>query len=113
VLRLIAGILGIYGCYLFAVRYPFFSRLHVVLGTFCLVGAVALWMKRPWSRYIVYTVATLFAGYWFWMISQVWEKGWPFNTAIQSAVSLAPGILMVSVAVGSMVVVHKAFKNVR
>lgn len=112
-LRIIAAILGVYGIYVLTVSYPLISWLHVILCAVCAIGSVALWLKRPWSKYIVYTVATLFIVLWGLMIFRVYERGWPYETAIQSVISLAPGILMVSVALSSMVIVHRAFKNVR
>jgi glucose dehydrogenase len=84
---------------------------HIINGFFFLFTAVAIWMKKSWSQYLVHFIALLFIGSWIWAVWQVWRQGWPYESFLQTLISLLPGLLMVGVALGSMIVVHKDFRR--
>ena len=112
-LRFVAVILGAYGVYSFIAGYQYSNWSYLIGGVLCLVGAVSLWLKKRWSQYFVYIVAVLFCGSWLFALWQVAERGWPYNSLSQTVIALIPGLLMVGIAIGSCVVVYRAFKRER
>ena len=112
-LRFIAGILGAYGVYSIIAGYQYGDWSSLIGSGLCLVAAVSLWLKKRWSQYLVYIVAALFCGSWLFVLWQVAERGWPYSSISQTVIALIPGLLMVGVAIGSSVVVYRAFKRER
>jgi hypothetical protein len=111
--RLIAGILGLYATYSVFVGYRSGYWAYALSGLICYVAAGALWLRKPWSQYLVYLIAVLFTGSWLWAVGQVAQRGWLYQGLLESVISLIPGLLMVSVAIGSVIVVRRTFRHER
>ena len=112
-IKFIAVILAVFGVYTLVSAYQSSNWVPVSGGVLCLITTTTLWLKKPWSKYLVYFIGTVFTGEWLWVIWSVYEQGWPYTGALQTVIALIPGLLMVIFALGSMVVVHRAFPNDR
>jgi hypothetical protein len=112
-IRFLAIVVGSYAAY--SVWAGFRSEVwgYAVFGVACGVTAIAMWLRKPWSQYLLYVLGALFIGIWIWSILQVVERGWPYESVLESGISLVPGLLMVGVIIGSCWVARKAFTRER
>jgi len=75
------------------------------------VSAIGLGMMQPWSRYPIYILSLATVLYWLYVVWSVWKSGWPYDDAVKTAISLAPGILLVVVCMGTSWFVFSLFKD--
>jgi hypothetical protein len=112
-IRFLAIVLGSYAAY--SVWAGFRSEVwgYAVFGVACGVTAIALWLRKSWSQYLLYILGALFIGTWIWSVLQVVGRDPPFESALESVISFVPGLLMVGVIMISCWVVRKAFTRER
>lgn len=112
-IRFLAILFGVYSTYSLWSAQVYGQWTYGLFGIVGIVTAVGLWIKKPWSQYLAYVLGTLFIGTWMFAVWQVYEQGWPYEGALQTAISLVPGLLMVFVVLGSCFAIWKAFRRER
>jgi uncharacterized BrkB/YihY/UPF0761 family membrane protein len=80
------------------------SLLPVAVACVCSVASIGLWRSRPWSRWVVYLVSTLFCVYFAWFVWTLVQGRWP-------VVSVIPGLTLLMFGVASAVHVRRVFRN--
>jgi hypothetical protein len=92
--RALALFLGSYA--LFACWTLFYNFSFIAVATACVLGcaAVGLWLMRPWSRWIVYSLSAVVCVWFAWYVSRLMRDGWPYDDAAKSVVAVLPASLL-------------------
>jgi hypothetical protein len=83
--------------------------LGITIALVSVAGGIGLMLNRRWSRYCIYVVSMGFIGTWLYYVAVLAMRAWPYDTLLESVISLVPGLFMVFVAAGSSYVVRKHF----
>ena len=86
-----------------------FSSIYALLSMF---AAISLFLRKSWSKYLIYLVALLTSGTWLLAILVIFKDGWPYSTVKESVTSLIPGFLLLTVCICGPIVVYKYFKRI-
>jgi hypothetical protein len=86
------------------------SPLAAVVACLCGAAAVGLWLKQPWSRWIVYSISTLLCLYFAWYVWGLVQLGWPYESGTKSIVSLIPGSVLLMFGIAAAVHVRRFFR---
>lgn len=84
-----------------------------IFAALLLIGAVGLFLKRPWARFPIYvfSVAVVLT----WVVYTIWlirKVGWPdYETTWQSILGLVPGVLLCAGCAIACRVVHRYFRE--
>lgn len=111
--RFLAILFASYSAYSFWVAQDYGKWGYAFFGAVSLGTAIFLWFKKAWSQYLVYVLGAVFIGAWLFAVWQVYERGWPYEDALRSFISLVPGLLMVFVVLGACYIVRRAFRRER
>ena len=87
------------------------SPVAVMVAAVCGSAAIGLWLKRTWSRWIVYFIST---GLCLYFPSYVWrlvQNGWPYESGTRSFVSLLPGLVLLMFGIAAAVHVGTVFRR--
>jgi hypothetical protein len=87
---------------------------HGVFAVLPLIGALGLFLKRPWARFAIYAFSVAVVPTWvvytIWFIS---KAGWPYYaTTLQSVLGLVPGVLLCAGCGIACWAVHRYFRAV-
>jgi len=82
------------------------------LGTslFAFVAAVGLFLDKVWSQYLWHALSLAIIASWAYTVASVAMAGWPYETILETFISLIPGLLLVGVFAGGSVIVYKHFR---
>jgi hypothetical protein len=114
-LKTIAVLLALYGGFALQQGMGGENYLALLCAVLAFAAAVGLWLRKPWSQYCVYILASGFVFPWLWYTWSVWwgvwrHNGWPYDTVLQGVIGLLPGLCMILCAVGSSVFVFRSFR---
>jgi len=109
--KVLAVFFAVYSVYCLWTLFYQLSPIAVLTAGLFAAAAIGLWLKRPWSRWIVYFVSTVLGGYFVWYVWAMVQTGWPFESPTRSVVALIPGLLLLMFAVGAAVHVARAFRH--
>jgi len=107
-LALFFAFYALYACWTLFYRLSFSA---VIVAAICGSAAVGLWLRRPWSRWIVYFIS---AGLCVWFVWYVWGRvhnGWPYGGGARSLLSLLPGTVLLAFGIGAAFHVARAFRR--
>ena len=109
-LALFFGFYALYCCWTLFYRV---SPLAVMVAGICGAAAVGLWLKRPWSRWVVYFISTGLCLYFVWYVWRSMQGGWPHESGTRSFVSLLPGFILLVFGIGAALHVGRVFGRKR
>lgn len=92
------ALLGLYAAYALWTAYLDESWIHGLLGGLAFVACYGTAMLRPWSRYLVYLLTTLFIAAWCYSVYSGAAVGYFsvfFSSRALVAKALAPGLMLV------------------
>ena len=107
--KALAIVLGSYA--LFSCWALFYNVSPIAVASAGVFGAAAigLWLMRPWSRWIVYSVSTA-VGVWFvWYVSKLLQGGWPYDDAARSLTAVLPASLLLLCGIAAAVHIKRVF----
>jgi hypothetical protein len=104
-LALFFAFYGLYSCWTLFYRV---SPLPVMVAGICGSAAVGLWLKRPWSRWVVYFISTGLCLYFVWYVWRLVQDGWPYEDGTRS---LLPGLVLLLFGIGAAVHVGRVFRG--
>ncbi len=110
---LTVALLVIYAAYAFLIGAIEESWLLLFGGVVALIAGYGTAMLRPWSRYLVYTLAGGFIGKLGWSIhagARAGYFGFQFGSAHEMARSLTPSLLMVVLSCACCVLVYRHYR---
>ncbi len=96
---------GLYSAYRATSRDPFLF----VWTFYAFFTAYGLYRDKPWSKYLVYTLALFITGAWSLSVLALQKKGWPYQGVADTALALLPGIVLIALNVAACVVVFRHF----
>jgi hypothetical protein len=73
-------------------------------------AAVGLWLMRPWSRWIVYSISGAVCVWFIWYVSKLVQGGWPYDDGTRSFVAVFPASLLLLSAIAAAAHVRRFFK---
>lgn len=76
-----------------------------------LVAAMGLFLSKRWAQYLWHFLVLSISLWWVGSIAQIALLGWPYDNVLSTAISLAPGLLLVTVCAGGSAVVAKHFRD--
>lgn len=82
----------------------------VVIGV-CGSAAFGLWLKRPWSQYVVYFISAMICLYFPWYVWTLLQRAWPYESGARSLMSLLPAALLFVFGVVIAVHVRRVFRK--
>jgi hypothetical protein len=103
------GIALFFACYALFACWTLFYRVTpaaIFSAAVCGVAAVGLWLKRPWSRWVVYFIATGICLYFVWY---AWRLA--YGDTGRSFASLVPVSILLAFGLASAVHVTKLFRR--
>lgn len=109
VIKLLATFLLVVSAYLSWWAVSAASFLWLLPSVVTLVAAVGLFLSKRWAQYLWHVMAAVVSLWWVVSVVRVALSGWPHDSAILSAISLAPGLFLVTVCIGGSAVVAKHF----
>ncbi len=104
-LALFFGFCSLYGAWTLLFQPSAGGVLVASLGA---TAAFGLWLRRPWSRWVVYLIAMLLIVYSAWY---VWQAGWSYESGSRSYVYFFPAAILLMFAVATSVHVARVFRN--
>jgi hypothetical protein len=107
-LALFFAFYALYCCWTLLYRL---SPLAILVAGICGAAAVGLWLRRPWSRWIVYLIAAGLCLYFTWYLWRLVQAGWPYEDWTRSVVSLLPGSVLLVFGIGAAVHVGRVFRR--
>ena len=87
----------------------------IAVASACVFGsaAVGLWLMRPWSRWIVYSISSAVCVWFVWYVSKLLQGGWPYDDGMRSVITVLPASLLVLCAIAAAAHVRRVFKPLR
>jgi hypothetical protein len=111
-IALVAALLAVYGAYAAWAALASHTLVWLPLAFLALLGAVGLFFNQPWSRYLVYVVSLLAVSAWVIGFAGNVNRGlWPYPDPLSSAISLVPGLLLITLRLASSLLVGRHFKK--
>ena len=108
--RALAVFLGAYA--LFSCWTLLYSVSVIAVATACVLGcaAVGLWLMRPWSRWIVYSLSAVVCVWFAWYVSRLVRGGWPYDDATRSVATVLPASFLLLGGIAAAALVGRVFK---
>jgi hypothetical protein len=110
-LKLLALFFGLHSAYSFWGLYDHREFSAFLSGALSAAAAIGLWQERRWAQYVVYVITAFVMAYFAWYIWALVRLGWPYEDNVRSFVSLVPGTLILTFAVGASVHVFRALRG--
>lgn len=86
-----------------------FWFVAVAIGVLTAYGLVT---NKLWAKYFWFGIAALCSAFWLVSVGSIIAMGqWPYSTALDSIVSLVPGLVLLAICGAGSVAVHKHFKS--
>jgi hypothetical protein len=85
--------------------------LGYIVAAVCFVASTALWMNKPWSRFVVYLLCALKIAGLISFAMQLVGYGWPYPRLDRTILTVMPGAILLLVAVWMIVVTRKFFTS--
>jgi hypothetical protein len=104
----VCAVFVMYGVYALVQTRANPQLLGIVLALVSVTGGVGLMLNRRWSRYCIYVVSAAVIGTWFYYVALA-AHSWPYDTLLESVISLLAGLFVVLVAAASSYLVRKHF----
>ena len=111
ILNLLAGFLLIVAAYVAWWAVSSAASAWLVLAVLLLVSAFGLFRRKRWSQYLWHLIAVASTASWLVSIVRAAQSGWPNGSALDTAISLVPGLLLVALCAGGSAVVVKHFRG--
>ncbi len=109
---LVAVLLAVYGAYIVWVALESHTLLWLPSAFLALVAGGGLLLNQRWSRYLVYLVSLLTVSAWvIAFVGNVNRGLWPYPNPLSSAISLIPGLLLITLCLASSLLVAKHFRR--
>ena len=89
------------------------SFLWLIPSAILLVAAVGLFLSKRWAQYLWHVMAFVVTVSWVVSVVRIAMSGWHYVSALDSIISLVPGMFLVTVCAGGSVVVAKHFRGSR
>ena len=108
-------LLGSYGIFLLSAATESIDWISLavgLLGALALVGCVALFLRKRWSQYFVYSFALLLVA--IWIQEYVWSiepKHWLHNEHVRDSSSLIPGVAIVLGCIAASIATFMFFRS--
>src|SRR5687768_2923778 len=110
-IKAVATIFALYGAYVLSAVYAQPHWFAIALAAASLAAGIGLWLRQPWSQYLVYVVSFVVAGQWLWAaISYYSRTGWPSEKTFGHIIALIPGLCIVALAIGSSILAFRCFR---
>jgi hypothetical protein len=109
-IQIVAVVLAIYGIYNVWMVAKYGQPLFLLWTATCLLASAGLWMKKPWSRFVVYAVCSLTILGLLFFVGAMALNGWPYPGLAKTVVALIPGVLVVALCVWFIVVSFRFFR---
>lgn len=110
-IKVVAVVFAFYGAYVLKAVYMQPHWFGVALAAASLAAGIGLWLRQPWSQYLVYVVSFVVAGQWLWSaISYYFRTGWPTEQTFGHIFALIPGTCIVALAIGSSILAFRCFR---
>lgn len=110
-IKIVAAIFALYGAYVLSAEYVQPHWFGVALAVASLAAGIGLWLRRPWSQYLVYVVSFVVAGQWLWAAIDYFSRtGWPSENVAGHIIALIPGLCIVAFAIGSSILTFRYFR---
>jgi hypothetical protein len=77
----------------------------------CLVVSAGLYLRQEWSQHLIFGIAVSFSVQWLAAIAAIVWTGWPYPDALESVVSLVPGLLWLGYWIGMYLLVRAQFRH--
>ena len=107
---LLLGIYGLWACWELWQNYRTGDPIYYGLTILYIFAAISLYLRKNWSKYLVYLISAFTSGTWLLAIWVIVENGWPHSSIQASIISLVPGCFLLTVCICSSLIVHKYFK---
>ena len=111
VIKLLAIFLLVVSAYLGWWAVSTASFLWLLPSAVTLVAAVGFFLSKRWAQYLWHVMAAVVSLWWVVSVVRVALSGWPYDSALLSVISLAPGLFLVTVCAGGSAVVAKHFRG--
>jgi len=92
-----------------AYRALTYDAFLMIWSIYSFITAWGLYRDKPWSQYLLYTLAMFITVFWGLSVFMLYRKGWPYQTPTDTAVALLPGILLVVINLASCTAVYRYF----
>ena len=89
------------------------SLFLATICTLSVASAVLLVRRKRSGRYPFFVVAGLIVFWWIRTILGIVDEGWPHMGPLSSAISLVPGLLLISVCIFGSVYVYRVSRTPR
>ena len=109
-IQLVAVVLAIYGAYNVWMVVKYGQPLFLLWSVSCFVASVGLWLRKPWSRFVVYAVCSFTIFGLLLYVAAMGFNGWPYPGPAKAVVTLAPGAYLAALCIWFMVVVFRFFR---
>lgn len=110
-LRLIAAFLMLCAIYIAAFSVQHQSVVHGLVALWVGTAAVGLWLRQPWSQYLIYSISLAILIFWVVQMRSLVGSGWPYQDRSLSFVSLAILCIPLTFGVGIGIHVFRFFRR--
>lgn len=107
--RLFAAAIVGYACYLGWSAFALGSAVAGLWAVVFLTCGVALWISKPWSRFLWYGLAFLSVAEWLWYAGRAAASGWAYPDLLRNVLSYLPGFFLLIFCVGGSLLVRQHF----
>jgi len=87
------------------------SSLWLLGSVVAFVCSFGLFQSKRWACHLWYAIAGACSAAWVLSVAQVLLSGWPYDSWLQSAISLVPGALLLVVLAGGSVAVARHYRS--
>ena len=112
-IQFVAAVIAIYGFYNVWMVFKYSQPLLLLWVAACFLASAGLWLRKPWSRFAVYTVCSLTIFGLLSYIGIMTLNGWPYPSLAKTIAALIPGALLIAVCVWFMAVTFRFFHAVK
>lgn len=106
-LAILFATFGTYSVYVVVSGQSYFYAIGAVVTS---VAAVGLWLRKPWSQYVVYFFSVTYTIQWLWLLWRAVSANlWPYETMSQTVISLIPGVLLLSFVIALSIIAYRSF----
>lgn len=111
VIRLMAAVLTVVAAYYVWDAFQSRALPWLALPAVLLFVAIGLASQRKWGAVVWYVFAAGASSWWVISVAKLAWSGWPYSDSLQSAISVIPGVFLVSFCVLGSIVVRRSFRS--